>query len=263
MLTRRFSSDSLYREGFPVFPISDHQKYDNLCCDVRRVFSEAGVIDSVDRQNHCLFFEQLHFASPFDATDINDIRVRLISALASENLKINAQIFQLVESEVTSILGPDLLIQRGVNLVVQRPNDPDPSEPHRDFPANSAFEIVIWLPLSDCPIERTMYAVSFEESLCIAQRLRAGYYTKLEMFNSDVIRRSLPIPVAFGEVLIFLTPIFHGSLINSSNRSRVSFNTRVKSFFSPSGSKDPFLFWDLLNVSPVTKRGLQALRNEL
>ena len=263
MLTRQFSSDLLYRDGYTVFSLSDRQSFENLCCEVRKVFTEVGAIDSADRQDHRLFFEELHCASPFDRIDINDTRVRVISALASEKLSINTQIFQLVEAEVNSILGPDLLIQRGVNLVIQRPGDPDPSEPHRDFPANSAFEIVIWLPLSDCPVERTMYVVNFEESLSIAQRLRAGFYTNLEMFNSDVLSRSRPVPVAFGEVMMFLTPIFHGSIVNSSNGSRVSFNTRVKSFFSPSGSKDPFLFWEPLKASPVTKRGLQALKNEL
>jgi len=263
MLTSQFSSDSLYRDGYTVFSLSDRQKFENLCCEVRKIFLEAGVSDIENMNNHRLFFEGIHCSSPFDSTDINEIRVKLISALASEHLKINAKIFQLVEPEVTSILGPDLLIQRGVNLVVQRPNDPDPSEPHRDFPSNSAFEIVIWLPLSNCPIERTMFVVNFEESLFISQRLRLGYYKTLEMFNSDVLSKSHRVPVAFGEVMIFLTPIFHGSMVNSSNASRVSFNTRVKSYFSPSGLKDPFLFWERMMASPVTKRGLQALKDEL
>lgn len=263
MLTRHFNSESLFNDGFIVFPLSDRRMFEILCCEVRKIFHEAGVSDIEDRNNHRQFFEGIHCASSFDSIDINEIRVKLISALASEHLKINAKIFQLVEPEVTSILGPDLLIQRGVNLVVQRPNDPDPSEPHRDFPSNSAFEIVIWLPLSDCPIERTMFVVNFEESLFISQRLRFGDYKTLEMFNSDVLSKSRRIPVAFGEVMIFLTPIFHGSMVNSSNATRVSFNTRVKSFFSPSGLKDPFLFWEQLRASPVTKRGLQALKNDL
>ena len=218
MLTKAFSSDSLYEDGFAVFSLSDRQRFLDLCAQVRSVFREVGIVDSVDRHDHRLFFEGLHTTNPFDLLDINDIRLRVISSLASEQLKLNAQIFQLVKSEVSSILGPDLLIQRGVNLVIQRPNDPDPSEAHRDFPANSAFEVVIWLPLVDCPAERTMYVVSFEESLAITKRLRAGVYNKLEMFHTDVLSRSIPIPVAFGEVMIFLTPIFHGSKINFSDR---------------------------------------------
>ena len=84
MLTRQFSSDLLYRDGYTVFSLSDRQSFENLCCEVRKVFTEVGAIDSAGRQDHRLFFEELHCASPFDGVDINDIRVRVISALASE-----------------------------------------------------------------------------------------------------------------------------------------------------------------------------------
>jgi sporadic carbohydrate cluster 2OG-Fe(II) oxygenase len=263
MSTRNFIVDNLYNSGFSIFSLTDKDRFDRLCKDVRDTFIQFGVEDNVDRMNHNLFFKSLHIFSPFDELDINQSRLQVISALSDKRLMINSRIFDLVKDEITQMLGPDLLIQRSVNIVIQRPRDTDTSEPHRDYPANSAFELVIWLPLCDCPAERSMYMVDFKSSLGISRMLNEDSFVNLDAFRAEVLRRSSTISVRYGECLLFMTPLFHGSLVNSSDGTRVSFNMRVKSFFSPSGSKDPFTFWEPLNISPVTKRAFEAINNEL
>ena len=41
------------------------------------------------------------------------------------------------------------------------PNDPNPSEIHRDAPLNSAYEIVAWVPLVDCYKSKAMYILDY------------------------------------------------------------------------------------------------------
>ena len=51
-------------------------------------------------------------------------------------------IFSAFEKTITNLLGPDILVQKNSNVVIQMPNDPNPSELHRDAPCNSPYEIV-------------------------------------------------------------------------------------------------------------------------
>ena len=69
--------------------------------------------------------------------------------------KINKEIlieklFKIFSEDLKKILGSDIVGQRKVNLVIQKPNDKNVAPIHRDCPQNSPNEIVFWLPLVKC-----------------------------------------------------------------------------------------------------------------
>jgi len=201
--------------------------------------------------------DQLH--QVFKGSSINELRMHLINWINNRKNVNTVLIDESVLSLANEILGKDLLIQKRVNLVLQRPNDEDNSETHRDFPANSAFEIVVWIPLVDCDEKMSIYLADKELSLVYTKRLRQSKGSDWSEVRSEIERNATTVPVRYGEVLIFMTPLFHGSRINESESTRVSLNLRMKGLFSPSGLKDSYDFWDIYRLSPFSKSCLDFI----
>ena len=153
----------------------------------------------------------------------------------------------------------DILIQKHVNLVIQRPGDLDNSELHRDAPANSEFEVVVWVPFVDCSADMSLFILNLETTAKWLNELRKSNGSNWAQVKSKIETEATPIPVNFGEALIFMTPLYHGSKINTGLSTRVSTNFRLRSMFAPSGLKDTLNFWEILAISPFTKNVCQFL----
>ena len=102
--------------------------------------------------------------------ELNEKRVLLINKF-NETCNPGNLIFDAFKDNIIKLLGPDLLIQKNCNIVIQKPNDPNPSELHRDAPANSPYEIVLWIPLVDCYKSKAMYLVDFKNTCKLYQNL--------------------------------------------------------------------------------------------
>jgi sporadic carbohydrate cluster 2OG-Fe(II) oxygenase len=191
--------------------------------------------------------------------DVNKIRLKIIEKL-NLNGNINVILIESVRNKIIQLIGKDILLQKNINMVIQNPNDPDPSEPHRDYPGNSAFETVVWIPLVNCEKTRSMYIVDLVNSLKITNKLKNNEYDSLMDYNNDIIKNSKLLDIRKGQALIFATPLFHGSHINNTDKTRVSFNLRVKNLFSPHGMKNPYSFWNIYNKSIVTEIALKFIK---
>lgn len=184
--------------------------------------------------------------------EFNEKRILLINQL-NEKLDIGQLIFDSFKDTLFNLLGPDILIQKKCNLVIQKPNDPNPSELHRDAPTNSPYEIVLWLPLVDCYKTKAMYVVDYKSTKKLYKNL--DKHKDWELFEKDSIQNATELPVKFGEALFFSTAILHGSKINKENETRFSLNIRFKNIFSPSGLKNQLQFFKKLNISNLVKIG--------
>ena len=189
-----------------------------------------------------------------DMTDIefNEKRVILINEINAK-IDLGQLIFNLFDETITNLLGPDILIQKNCNLVIQKPNDLNPSELHRDAPANSPFEVVLWLPLVDCYNTKAMYIVSYNDTKKLYEEL--DVHKNWDIFEKKSIQKSKEVPVKFGEALFFSTAILHGSNINKEEETRFSLNIRFKNIFSPSGLKNQLQFFRKLKVSDLVDIG--------
>lgn len=227
-----------------------------LRSEVLRIFQDSLSDIGVDG-NSLNRLDDLH--KVLTVSDINDYRLRCIKKL-NEIDSINKRLLlDPLPGFVTSLIGPDQLIQKNVNLVIQRPLDIDNSELHRDYPGNSEFEIVIWMPMVDCPSDMSMYVLDFNRSVDIAKRIKNSPEGGLSALHETVKNHGVFVPVDFGEALVFMTPLFHGSKINQNERTRVSFNFRLRGLFHPNGLRDAYSFWRVLNVSEFSKKMLQDL----
>ena len=196
---------------------------------------------------------QVHKLSPhLKEVEINDKRMKLIHDF-NNLIDCGKLIFSAFQKTITNLLGPDILVQKNSNVVIQMPNDPNPSELHRDAPGNSPYEIVMWVPMVDCFKTKAMYLLNHQ--------LTSKLYDKLlrdndwESFEKEAMSKSEIVPVKFGQALIFSTTVLHGSYINKENETRISLNTRYKNIFSPSGLKNQLQFFKKLKTSDLLEIG--------
>ena len=104
-------------------------------------------IESDDAENVLNHFHEYVYG--MSDTDFNEKRMLLMKNI-NENINFKELIFDSFKDTILGLLGPDLLVQKNCNIVIQRPNDNNPSELHRDAPSHSSYELVIWIPLVDC-----------------------------------------------------------------------------------------------------------------
>jgi sporadic carbohydrate cluster 2OG-Fe(II) oxygenase len=184
---------------------------------------------------------------------LNELRVELIRRITAE-CDVKERIFRAFEPSLIQMLGPDILAQKNCNLVLQPPGDPNPSELHRDAPANSPYEVVVWLPLVNCFGSKTMYILDIKNTELAFERLDANPadWTGFENYAKSL---SVRPAVRFGEALFFHTGCLHGSDINIEQETRVSLNMRYKNLFAPSGLKNQLQFFSPLRVSTVARLG--------
>lgn len=248
--------DELLQNGYCKLALEDLESLEKIRRYVISLITKNNLNSEADPVKlRCL--SELH--QTFKSPDINDLRLQLIDNLnAAGNFNQSLMVRPLPEF-ISNAIGDDQVIQRNVNLVIQRPGDVDNSELHRDFPGNSAFELVVWIPLVDCSKDMSMYLLDFDNSIKVAQKIAKGGRETWSLLEEIVEKYAVEIPVDFGEALVFMTPLFHGSRINRGEKTRVSFNFRLKNMFSPSGMRDSYAFWSVFRLSKFTKKILDEV----
>ena len=207
-------------------------------------------IESDDVENVLNNFHE--YADGMSDADFNEKRMLLMKNI-NENINFKELIFDSFKDTILGLLGPDLLVQKNCNIVIQRPNDNNPSELHRDAPSHSSYELVIWIPLVDCFGTKAMYLVNHKSTQELYDNL--GKTQDWQQFEVDAIDKSSIVPVNFGEALFFSTAVLHGSHINKENETRISLNIRFKNIFSPSGLKNQLQYFENFLVSDLVKIG--------
>lgn len=223
--------------------MSDFSKYGYQVLDIK----DSIINNYVDKD-----FMNIHE----NIKDINEYRLGLISKFNNDDL--HKKIAQSLNAELINLLGPDLAIQRSLNVTVQTPeNDEGILAEHSDtWCGNSHYEIVIWVPLTTCVETRSMYVYDLSYSLSFWKD-----YIKGNKKMSDLDRKEKKyIEINPGQALIFSPNLIHGSDVNETTETRVSLNFRMKNLFSPYGDKDLFNYFENFSRSSVTELSQNFLR---
>ena len=253
----RTLSQTFLEKGYVILPAENRQPLltlkEAIFAQCQQVFDHAG--DNADA-----FFDHFHTLQSAGA-DLNQQRQTLIQQ-SNAHIDINRAIFNAFPKAIQTLLGPDLLVQKNVNLVISPPQDPNNAELHRDAPTNSLYEVVIWIPLVDCFKSKTVYVLDVNQSDAIFQSLGDEQQNWPELVKTAE-REGTPATVPFGSALFFWAGLFHGSKQNQEETTRWTLNTRFKSAFAPAGQKDPYSFYDVFQLSAVTRLALDAEKREL
>jgi sporadic carbohydrate cluster 2OG-Fe(II) oxygenase len=245
------------RLGYGVFAADDRGPLDELR---RQIYAKACEIFGLKGGDPERDFNHFHELA-ITGVKLNELRVKLIREV-TDSIDSGTLIYRAFHKTIESLLGPDLLVQKNTNLVIQQPGDPNPSELHRDAPANSPYEVVVWLPLVDCFRTKSMYIVNREKTAAALAKLSAAP-DEWNEFHDHCVSVADNVDAPYGTALFFWTGLFHGSRINQEKETRFSLNMRYKGLFSPNGLKEPFEFFKIFKTSPMSRMGLAFQRGEV
>ncbi len=237
--------------GFEIIPADNLSALNEFQKHVRDIsYKLIGIGAS---ENTISDLNSLHkaFKSPDDA---NSFRLKLTSQL-SNHLDVGNKVFEIFRSKLEPLVGPDILVQKTPNLVFQPPEYPIPTELHRDAPANSPYEVIVWLPFVNCFNTKSMYVLDRAHSQKAAEYIKENPNDK-DGFDEILLAHAALMEVPFGSALIFWSGLFHGSIVNKEGESRLSLNIRYKNLFSPTGLKDQLRYFNVLQTSHLTELGL-------
>ena len=192
-------------------------------------------------------FEKFHLDVTFDK--INDIRMKVIEKI-NKDKKIKQNIYLSAKKILNQMVGPDIIVQKNINLAIQMPKDQSRALFHKDTPLSSKHEAVIWVPLVDCKQSMCMTMIPkkyHDEADSLLKKTNEKIYEKFAK------KYGITIPVKFGQALIFNTNNFHYIPVNQTENTRWSLNLRFKNLFTPYGERNLLDYYQIINTSPISR----------
>jgi sporadic carbohydrate cluster 2OG-Fe(II) oxygenase len=189
-----------------------------------------------------------------DINELNNFRLEVINEINSQPWFREAY-YQIAKPYLDQLVGNELAMQSRVNLSIQLPDDDSSLLPvHADtWSGDSAFEVVVWLPLVDCFGTKSMYLLPPKVANNISDDFKFhAQGNSEELFN--VIKNDVNwIKINYGEVLVFNQACPHGNRVNKENETRWSMNCRFKGLFTPYKDKKIGEFFEPITLRPVSK----------
>ncbi len=187
---------------------------------------------------------------------LNNYRIKLIKFL-SFNKNIKKNIYNTYHQVLNEILGPDVAIQKDLNVVIHQPNNKEISPLHRDAPENSPYEVVLWVPLVDCYNTKSINLLDKKNTERNLKYLDNNNQ-KTNNYLNKILKTKGKLPkIKFGQAIIFWAGLLHSVPQNLENETRWTFNIRLKNLFSPYGMKGFLDYHEVLKKSHLTKLGLE------
>ena len=241
-----------FNNGFEIYKSNDSKLLVKLRNDIYFEMKKIFKLTEKNPEKGLNYFHKV--AGELPDKDLNAKRKKLISNV-TKKINFAEIIFKAFEKHLVNNLGPDIIAQKNCNIVIQMPNDPNPSEIHRDAPLNSAYESVTWIPLVDCYRSKAMYILNYQSTKKALKYLKKNTkdWKKFESYSKKL---KLNPGVKFGQGLFFSSCLIHGSDINIEKETRVSLNIRFKSLFSPAGKKNQLQYFKSLKISNISNIGI-------
>lgn len=188
---------------------------------------------------------------------LNDFRLKVIQKLNSLP-QFRLMYFQLAKPYLEAIVGNELAMQQRINLSIQMPEDTSSLLPvHADtWSGDSAFEVVVWLPLVDCYGTKAMYLLPPVESAKFSEGFSRRGGSSSESIYESIKSEVKWLEVKSGQVLIFDQSLPHGNRVNEELETRWSMNCRFKGVFTPYGDKKLGEFFEPITLRAASRRGM-------
>lgn len=241
------------RDGWVILPVENRPGLDAIrqlvADEVARNLKLDGASDAADLLNH------VHQRVTVET--LNGLRLAVINAIRAASW-FRPTYFSLVRNALSSLVGNELAMQRGIGLSVQLPEDDSSLLPvHADvWDGDSQYEVVVWLPLVDCYRTKSMFIVRPEKDRPFQARMKDYQGGTVEDLFTAIEKDVAFLDVPYGSVLVFSQTLMHGNRINREPETRWSMNCRFKSVLTPYADKKLVEFFEPITVRPVTRMGL-------
>lgn len=241
--------------GYAIFPAADRKPLDALRS---RIFGHAKTLVPYKGETMEDFFDKFHEYG-LKAAELNKFRMDLMG-WCNRELRVAKSLHEAFREPISALVGPDVVAQKGTNLVVQPPGDKDQTPTHRDAPISSHFEVIVWVPLVDVYKTKSMFISDKARSSEALGKLQGG--GSYSEFCAYVEKHSKSLEVGYGSACFFAGGIAHGCPVNIEDETRWSLNMRYKNIFSPYGARGINDYFELLTLSPLAKVGFDFEKQE-
>ncbi len=210
--------------------------------------------------------------------DTEHLRLQLAITDFFRHNRLGARIIQGEIEFFRTLLGPDLDIQSQPYLRITRPGKTDDTIGlHRDtFYGLTAFELAVVIPFVDLEEKATLSLIPGShvqpESGYPTTQIshptvkkgspvhKLGFAYAPKIIDPSSLKNLTPIPLRFGEALMFSSAIVHGGSQNLSGTSRWSSDIRVKNALAPVDTTRRPDYYEPLLRSCVTEAGYRYLK---
>lgn len=235
-------------QGHALFAADRMEPLDELRDNI---FQKAKTLVPYKGEKIADFFNGIHNYG-LTGPALNKFRMDLMG-YCNRELKVSRSLYEAFQGSITALVGPDVVAQKGTNLVVQPPGDREQTPTHRDAPVSSHFEVIVWTPLVDVYGTKSMFLSDRAHSQVALKKMQAGGTYK--EFCEYTEKHSVNLSVPYGQACFFAGGIGHGCPVNVEKETRWSLNMRFKNVFSPYGIKGVNDYFELLTLSPLAKVG--------
>ena len=242
---------------YSISKVQNHETIKTIKSEVVKIVSNFLKFEIPEDEDY--FLNNIHKIVNKDR--VNDLRLHVYNEINSFNW-FRPSYFNLAKDNLFELVGNELAMQAKINVSIQMPDDETSVLPmHADqYGGESIYQVVMWLPLVDVFETKSMYVIPKKFSQEIESNIndyaKDGFTDKIFNEYKDKLQF---LKVDYGQVLIFSPNLFHGNIINKTSSTRWSFNTRIKSLFSPyvSEEKDLGNFYQPIIIRPVTKNAME------
>lgn len=248
------SYETFAEQGYEIFSACDPVP---LAALRESLFEKIRELVPYRGESAASFFDNFHEYG-LGGAELNKVRLAAVNFCTEK--KAAKQIFDSLSRPLLDLCGPDIASQRVCNVVIHQPGDKDQAPIHRDAPSNSHFEVIAWTPLVDTYGTKSMFLLNKRHSAEALARLKAG--EGFEDFRRYTEKHSTFVEVPFGAVCLFQAGLSHGVPVNEESETRWSLNVRYKNLFSPYGDKGLGNFFEVLQLSPLSKVAFDFSRQE-
>ena len=246
-------TDEYCRQGYVIRPVANRPALEWI--RERFVHLSSKILGSSNVDSSLNYLDDIH--ENVDVRELNQFRLSVINEINAEP-NLREQYFSLARPYLEALVGNELAMQMRINVSIQLPSD-DGSllEVHADtWSGDSAFEVVVWLPLVDCYGTKSMYIVTPERSRELDRTFAQKVGSNAEQFFESIANDARWLDVRFGEVLVFDQSLPHGNRTNEELETRWSMNCRFKGIFTPYGDKKLGEFFEPISLRAASKNGM-------
>ena len=212
----------MHGQGYAVIPVENMETFIKL----RDSFIERINISNGSEKN--IDFVRKAMAKMSKA----EINRSMIDLLKFTNL--SEMIINSFPKLIESLCGKELFIQRRATIIMNVPGEGQARQwPHYELMSGiSPFTYVIWAPLHDLEDQSGAYYINQKESLEVMKKEQAaGLVNGPTVLN--MMQNQKPIPLKFGQAIIFNPFILHGNVTFNSKFARIASGVRFQSYNKP------------------------------
>ena len=241
------------KNGYLIFNIKNKKKLNLIKFKVEQLVIQWFKKKKIFLNSKSINLNYIH--SYCDEKEINNLRMYVYNKI---NLTKNFQKFfyELGRDYIDLICGNELVMQKKCNLSLQMPKDKSSVLPlHSDvWSGDSEFELVFWLPLVNVYRTKSMFIINPKDNEKFLKKIEK--FKSIDQIYSKVKNKLKWLKLDYGQGLLFTQNLMHGNIVNTEKTTRVSFNCRFKSVFSPYRDKQIGNFFQPITIKPVTLIGM-------